>query len=126
TQFQPQVIYTHHAGDLNIDHVLTHRAVLTAVRPIVGCPVKDLYTFEVASSTEWAFQQFKPVFTPNTFTDISQTIEEKISAMECYESETRIFPHPRSAESLRIQARRWGAVVGLEYAEAFELIRSIQ
>ena len=44
---QPQVIYTHHGGDLNIDHSILHRAVLTATRPVGGCPVREIYTFEV-------------------------------------------------------------------------------
>lgn len=125
-QIQPMAIYTHYGGDLNIDHVLTHRAVMTAARPVKDCPVRDVYAFEVASSTEWAFQQFQPVFKPNVFRDISDTIDRKISALSCYESEIRTFPHPRSPEVLRINAQRWGSVVGVEYAEAFELIRSVQ
>jgi LmbE family N-acetylglucosaminyl deacetylase len=125
-ELHPEVIYTHHPGDLNIDHALTFRAVMTATRPMVGCPVKEIYAFEVASSTEWGFQQMQPVFKPNVFVDIATTIETKIQGMALYESEARIFPHPRSSEALRVQARRWGAVVGMEYVEAFELVRSIR
>jgi LmbE family N-acetylglucosaminyl deacetylase len=125
-RFQPNIIYTHHGGDLNIDHAIVHRAVLTAVRPTVSPTVRDIFLFEVASSTEWAFQQFTPVFRPNVFVDISRNVVGKITAMALYESEERCFPHPRSAEALRSQARRWGAVAGLEYAEAFELVRSIR
>lgn len=125
-QFKPQVIYTHHPGDLNIDHALTFRAVLTATRPVPGATVEAIYAFEVASSTEWAFQQFSPAFKPSVFVDISATIERKISSLLQYEGECREFPHPRSAEALRAQARRWGTAVGLEYAEAFELVRSIR
>lgn len=123
-ELRPAVIYTHHPGDLNIDHGLTFRAVMTATRPTAGCPVQEIYTFEVASSSEWAFQKIGPAFKPNVFEDVVETIETKIQGMALYESEARSFPHPRSAEALRVQARRWGAVVGLEYAEAFELIRS--
>lgn len=122
----PQIIYTQHPGDLNIDHSVTFRAVMTATRPTGGCSVEDVYTFEVASSTEWSFQQFQPTFRPNVFVDISHTIDAKIRAMEAYATEVRQFPHPRSSEALRVQARRWGAVVGMEYAEAFELVRSIR
>jgi LmbE family N-acetylglucosaminyl deacetylase len=126
SDLSPRIIYTHHSGDLNIDHTVTHRAVLTATRPVVGCPVKEIYAFEVPSSTEWAFQRLERPFTPNVFVDISATIEKKITGMEMYESEARVFPHPRSPEALRVIARRWGTVVGLEYAEAFELIRSVR
>ncbi|MBN2398491.1 MAG: PIG-L family deacetylase [Deltaproteobacteria bacterium] len=124
-RLKPEVIYTHHGGDLNVDHVTVHRAVLTASRPVGGCPVRTIYAFEVPSSTEWAFNRFDPVFRPNTFMDISATLEIKIDAMKLYESESRLFPHPRSPEALRAIALRWGSAVGLEAAEAFELIREI-
>jgi LmbE family N-acetylglucosaminyl deacetylase len=122
---QPDVIYTHHSGDLNVDHVVVHRAVLTATRPQTGQLVEAIYAFEVPSSTEWAFDQFS-AFRPNVFVDISTTLETKIRAMELYESEARSFPHPRSPEALRAIAGRWGSVCGLGCAEAFELIRSIR
>jgi len=125
-RIEPMSIYTHHGGDLNIDHVITHRAVMTAVRPVKDCPVKDLYAFEVASATEWAFHQFQPVFKPMAFWDISTSIHQKIEALGCYESEVRIFPHPRSPDAIKASARRWGAAVGFDYAEAFELIRTVR
>lgn len=125
-RLKPEIIFTHHGGDLNIDHCIVHRAVLTATRPLVGAPVRQIYAFEVASSTEWTFQQLTPLFRPNVFIDISATIEDKIRAMEKYEGEVRVFPHPRSLEALRAIARRWGSVAGVEYAEAFELIRWVR
>lgn len=125
-RLKPATIFTHHAGDLNMDHVITHRAVLTATRPISGGSINSLYAFEIASSTEWAFQQFSPFFRPNTFFDIETTLEEKIRAMQIYDSEARPFPHPRSPEALRATARRWGSAIGLKAAEAFELIRAVR
>lgn len=125
-RFQPQIVYTHHGGDLNIDHVVTHRAVMTATRPAENCPVKEIYAFEVPSSTEWAFGQFQPAFQPNVFVDISATLETKIQAMQIYESEIRHFPHPRSSQVLRAIAEKWGSGVGLLAAEAFQLARSIK
>jgi len=122
---KPKTIYTHSGGDLNIDHALTHRAVMTATRPMSSCLVKDIYAFEVPSSTEWAFSQFQPAFLSNVFVDIRDTLDIKIMAMQHYESESRHFPHPRSPEALRAFAQNRGAMVGLEYAEAFCLIRSV-
>jgi len=122
----PRSVFTHHPGDLNIDHAITFRAVLTATRPVPGAVWRELYTFEIPSSTEWAFQRFEPSFRPNVFIDISTTIDEKIRAMDHYEGERRMFPHPRSPEALRASAQRWGSVVGLEYAEPFELVRSVR
>src|ERR1700733_6544143 len=125
-RFRPEVIYTHHPGDLNVDHGVAHRAVLTATRPVAGQCVKEIYAFEVPSSTEWAFQRLEPLFRPSVFGDITETLETKIEALTCYDTETRKFPHPRSAEALRAIAKRWGSVVGLPAVEAFELIRSVR
>lgn len=127
-RFQPGILYTHHPGDLNVDHGVVHRAVLTATRPMsmAGQYVREVYAFEVPSSTEWAFQRIEPLFRPNVFVDIADTLETKITAMSCYDTETRNFPHPRSAEALRAIATRWGSVAGLRAAEAFELIRSVR
>ena len=123
---RPEVIYTQHGGDLNIDHQVLFRATLTATRPMQGTPVRDVYAYEVGSSTEWAFQQFSPSFQPNVFVDISATLDDKIQAMQLYESEARAYPHPRSPEALRAQAQRWGSTAGVEAAEAFVLIRSVR
>lgn len=124
-RLQPEVVFTQHGGDLNVDHVQTYRATLTATRPVTTCPVRRLYAYEVASSTDWAFAQFDPPFRPNVFVDIEPTLETKIRAMQLYDTEVRPFPHPRSPETLRAMARRWGSVAGLKAAEAFELIRAV-
>jgi LmbE family N-acetylglucosaminyl deacetylase len=123
---RPHAVYTHHGGDLNIDHVITFRAAMTATRPLATCSVTELYTYEVPSASDWSFGCFTPSFKPNVFVDIRETIEAKITAMEMYDSETRPFPHPRSPEYLRANARRWGGVTGLPAAEAFELVRQIK
>ncbi len=125
-KFNPAVIYTHHPGDLNVDHGVVHRAVLTATRPVPGQRVREVYAFEVPSSTEWAFQRLEPSFRPNVFVDIGATLETKVDALACYDTETRKFPHPRSPEAVRAVAMRWGSVAGFQAAEAFELIRSLR
>ena len=35
-RYQPQVVYVHHAGDVNVDHRRLHEAVVTACRPVPG------------------------------------------------------------------------------------------
>ena len=125
-RYKPSTIYTHSGGDLNVDHRVLHQAVLTATRPMAGQSVTDVFTFEIASSTEWAFGQFAPAFRPSVFFDISAHLDQKLQAMTMYESEARAFPHPRSSEALRAIARRWGSVVGLQAAEPFESVRQIR
>jgi LmbE family N-acetylglucosaminyl deacetylase len=124
-RFTPSVIYTHHAGDLNVDHQLLHRAVLAATRPTTTSCVKELYAFEVPSSTEWTFGQLQPIFSPNFFVDISHTLTKKIEAMKLYGTEMRDFPHPRSDEALRALAQLRGSAAGLKAAEAFVVIRRV-
>ena len=125
-ELQPEVVYTQHGGDLNIDHVTLYRATLTATRPVPGHPVRAVYAYEVASSTEWSFARFEPAFRPTTFVEIGATLEVKLRAMEMYEAEVRPFPHPRSPEALRARAHHWGSAVGVEAAEAFELVRELR
>ncbi len=122
----PEVVFTHHGGDLNMDHVITFRATLTATRPLAGSPVKRVYAYEVGSSTEWSFQQFEPRFQPQVFFDIAAHLETKIAAMAIYESEVRPFPHPRSPGAIRAQAQRWGSTTGTLAAEAFHCVRDIR
>lgn len=122
----PHTVYCQHGGDLNVDHQITFRATLTATRPMPGQPVREVLAFEVASSTEWAFQQFEPRFAPAVFHDVSATLDRKIDALLAYEQELRPFPHPRSVEGIRAVAVRWGAVVGTAAAEAFALVRSVR
>ncbi len=121
----PNIIYTHHYGDLNVDHRRTYEAVLTATRPLQNQYVKEVYCFETVSSTEWNFE-YTTEFKPNYFVDVTQTLDTKLKAMYCYKSEIRSFPHPRSIENLELNAKKWGSVVGMKYAEAFEVVRIIK
>lgn len=122
----PDVIYTHHANDLNIDHRVTCEAVLTATRPIGDYKVKEIYEFETVSSTEWNFGNRETAFYPNVFVDVSDYFGTKCEAMKQYKSELCEFPHPRSLKMLEAVARRWGGIVGKEFVEAFELVRSVK
>lgn len=123
---RPAVVYTQHGGDLNVDHATVFRATLIATRPTGTMPVAEVYSYEVPSATDWAFAQFSPAFRPNVFVDIAETLATKLEAMRLYDSETRAFPHPRSARALEAAARRWGSIAGVQAAEAFELVRSVR
>jgi len=124
--FKPDVIFTHHGGDLNIDHQRTFEAVITCTRPMLDETVKTIIAFETPSGTEWRASTDPKHFIPNLFFEVSEkNIEAKIKGMESYEFEKRKYPHPRSPEALKIQAQRWGVAVGKAYCEAFVIIRSI-
>ena len=121
----PDIMFTHHHGDLNVDHSITFKAALTACRPIKGESVKEVYSFEIPSSTEWNAPSSITYFMPDYFVDISKSIETKINALKEYKSELRDFPHPRSLEAVELNAKQWAMKVGLEAAEAFKTIRVI-
>ena len=121
----PEIIYTHHHGDLNVDHRITHQAVMTVCRPTPGASVRAIYGFEVLSSTEWATPQQDP-FLPNAFVDISAFLETKLQALRAYRSEMRDHPHSRSLEHVECLARHRGYSAGVGAAEAFMVIRIIR
>lgn len=123
--FTPDVVYTHFGGDLNVDHMVTQRAVMTAFRPAPGTRVKTIRAFEVMSSTEWAFGTTSRDFRPQVFVDIADHLEQKLKALDAYHMEMRAFPHTRSIASLEHLARLRGSQVGLDAAETFEVIRDI-
>ena len=126
SDFCPSVIFTHHGGDLNIDHQRTFEAVITACRPLTSEIVKSVIAFETPSGTEWQASSDPRHFIPNLFFEVSEkNVNAKVKGMECYEFENRPYPHPRSPEALKILAQRWGVVIGKKFAEAFVLIRSI-
>lgn len=126
-EFNPLVIFTHHGGDVNIDHQRTFEAVITACRPMSHEQVDTIITFETPSGTEWRASSDPRHFIPNFFVGISEAnLQAKITGMEAYEFEKRSYPHPRSPEALRILAQQRGLMVGKKMAEAFNITRIIQ
>lgn len=122
---KPEIVYTHFYNDLNIDHSITSRAVITALRPIERYQfVKKIFLFEVPSTTEYAIgiEQFKP----NHYEDITDFFVEKIRLLWIYTTELRNFPYPLSQEWVEILAKKRGMESYFNYAEAFMLYRSRQ
>lgn len=125
-EYKPEIIFTHHGGDINIDHQRTFEATITACRPMAQEGVQHIITFETMSGTEWRASSDPRHFVPNLFVEIDDNdLEIKCKAMESYEFEKRAYPHPRSTEALKVRAQMWGVVNGVMLAEAFQVIRSI-
>jgi LmbE family N-acetylglucosaminyl deacetylase len=123
-EYKPEVVYTHHSGDLNRDHRITHEAVLVACRPVGdgGC-VKRILGCETLSSTEWGMDPFWP----SVFVGIAgEPFTRKSKALGCYGSEMRPFPHSRSMECVEALAKLRGAQAGITAAEAFQLVREVR
>ena len=116
---RPEIVYCQFGGDANRDHEILFRALLIATRPTESF-LRAVYAFDTASSTEWGYPR---TFVPDTWVDISETLETKIEAMACYESEVRPYPHPRSLDALRHRARAWGNQACMDAAEVFMTVR---
>ena len=120
---KPDIVFTHHLGDLNIDHQITFKAVMAACRPTKDESVKEIYSFEIPSSTEWNAPSPLTYFIPDYFVNISKFLETKIKALKEYETELRDFPHPRSLKAVELSAQQWGVKMGFGAAEAFKTVR---
>jgi LmbE family N-acetylglucosaminyl deacetylase len=120
-EVRPQVVYCQYGGDINHDHNVLFRAALVALRPQEEY-LRSVLTFDTASSTEWAYPR---TFIPDTWLDITNGLERKIAAMDCYEPELRPFPHPRSCEALRHRAAAFGSMCCMNAAEIFMTVRRV-
>lgn len=118
---KPNIVYCQYGGDINRDHELLFKAILVATRPTENY-IEAIYAFDTASSTEWAYPRS---FIPDTWVDITKTLEQKLTAMNCYKSELREYPHPRSLEALKNKAKAWGNQCCLDSAEVFMTIRRV-
>jgi len=123
---QPNIIYTHYFGDLNIDHQITHKAVMTACRPQPSFCVKEIYSFETLSATHWQSLSMGNAFNPNYFVDVSGFMKQKINALEYYDNEMRDYPHARSYKAVESLAKFRGSIIGVQDAEAFVVERLIK
>lgn len=118
-RLRPQIVYTHHRGDLNVDHRITHQAVVTACRPLEDSQLETLLFFENPSSTEWQSPCPGSDFTPVWFVDITDTLPIKIEALRAYSSEMRPWPHPRSEKAIDHLAGWRGVTAGVAAAEGY-------
>jgi len=123
---KPQAVFTHFAGDLNVDHRMTFEAAMVACRPQPGARLQEIYSFEVPSATGWAGPAAERAFRPTVYVDVHRQLERKLQALAAYPTEMRPAPHARSVEAISALARWRGSEAGLEAAEAFALIREIR
>jgi len=122
----PEVVYTHHYGDLNIDHELACRATITATRPLANSGIVRVLAFETLSASEWSTPSPDNAFLPTSFVDISDHLATKTEALSLYETELREPPHPRTVETVENNAEVWGSKAGVQAAEPFELLREVR
>jgi LmbE family N-acetylglucosaminyl deacetylase len=119
-------LYLPHGGDIHQDHKAVFRAGLIAARPAGPVLVKEIFSYETLSETEWSDPGYGNPFITNVFVNIGYELAYKKEAMSCYKSQLREFPSSRSLKSIEALANLRGSTVGVEYAEAFMAIRIIK
>lgn len=124
-EHRPNVVITHFPNDVNIDHQITHQAVVVACRPQPNHCVQELLFMEIASSTEWIPGMGQGLFSPNYWVDITEFIDIKMAALNAYKDELREFPHPRSIKGVKALSRWRGCAAGVASAESFVVGRII-
>jgi len=125
-EFRPDIVYTHHWGDINKDHRMVFESTLVATRPTPSQKVKKIYTYETPSSTEWQAPVIYDAFIPDTYVDIYNFLEKKMRAIRYYKSEIRKYPHPRSIKAVKIYNKKNGISVGKMAVERFKLVREVK
>ena len=121
---KPEIAFIPHIGDMHIDHAETAMAAMVALRPISNPQLRSIYAYETLSETEWNIPNTTNAFIPDTWSDITETIEIKKQAMLCFKEQVHDFPHPRSIQAIDALAQLRGSTVGVRYAEAFSVVRN--
>lgn len=125
TDIAPDTLFVPFLGDIHLDHQLIFLSSMVAARPRGGRGPARVYSYETLSETNWYAPGVTPNFAPNMFIDISETLEAKLAAFRCYQSQMKAPPDERSQEVIRALATLRGATVHVSAAEAFILLRQV-
>ena len=123
-EVEPEVIYILNRSDAHSDHRILFDAVMACTKSFRYPFIREILMYECISETEFAPTLPEKIFQPNVYTDISTTLNEKLELMAVYESELGEHPFPRSEINIRALATFRGATCGVEYAEAFQILKS--
>lgn len=122
---RPNIAFIPHKGDMHMDHTVVSHSAMVALRPINGIKVENIYAYETLSETEWNLPTVDNAYMPNVWSDISKFIDIKKEAMNCYQSQLKQPPHPRTLEIIEALAKLRGSTVGVPFAESFMLVRRL-
>lgn len=123
---KPDWVYLVNRSDIHSDHRVVFEATMAVFKPFIrDLGVSRILCYECLSSTDAAPALAERAFIPNVFSDITPYIDQKSKIMKLYETEVQPDPLPRGPSAIRALARYRGATIGVEYAEAFMLIREL-
>ena len=124
-ELKPETIYVMNRSDAHSDHRIVFDAVMSCTKSFRYPYVKKVLMYECISETEFAPILPERVFQPNYFVDISDFLINKIEIMKIFDSEIGEHPFPRSIKNIEALATYRGATIGVNYAEAFQMIKYI-
>ena len=126
-RFKPSIIFTHYENDLNVDHQIAFKSVLTATRPKSKSFVRKIYCFEIPSNTDFSFKKNKnKIFVPNFYVNIEKYLKKKLELLRIYSGEMKRWPHQRSIKGIKVISNYRGSQIGVKNAEAFICIRNLE
>lgn len=123
-EIRPERIYVMNRSDAHSDHRIIFDAVMACTKSFRYPYIREVLMYECISETEFAPALPEKVFQPNCFVDISNEMDEKIKIMKTFSSEMADHPFPRSDRNIRALGTYRGAMAGVEYAEAFQILKS--
>ena len=116
-----------HFSDSHIDHQISFKASLVALRPNKKLKIEKILAYETLSETEWGNNIDHSNFVPNYFIKLNKSnIDSKIKSFKMIKSQNKPAPHPRSAKIIKSLAILRGSTILCEYSESFVLIRNIK
>jgi N-acetylglucosamine malate deacetylase 1 len=123
-EINPEIIYLPNRSDIHSDHRITFEALMACTKSFRFPSIKKILMFECLSETEFVPLQ-EQAFFPDYFVDISAHFKDKLALASVFSSELGEHPFPRSLRNIEALAVLRGATAGVEYAEAFHLIKYI-
>ncbi|HOW43061.1 MAG TPA: PIG-L family deacetylase [Candidatus Omnitrophota bacterium] len=124
-KIRPDILYVPFINDVHSDHEITLKAVLSATKSFRLLSLRQVLAYEALSETEFALPIRQKVFVPTAFSDISRFMEKKLKIMRIYKEELKKAPFPRSLKNMRALACFRGSTAGVDYAEAFMILKEI-
>jgi LmbE family N-acetylglucosaminyl deacetylase len=122
---RPELLLLPCGVDYDQDHVVVFQTAFAAARPIAQVfgkwLVPHVFTYEM-TKLNWAAE---PLPRPVAYCDIGNYLSTKLDALRRYASQFRASPHIRSVESVTSLASIRGKEVGIAYAEAFGVLRTL-
>lgn len=114
SDYNPDIIFTHHPFDTHQAHEGVAKATIAAARRR-----NTVFFYEPITPSGRSYVAFKP----GLYVDIESTLDKKIAALKCHETEYNKFGGEDWIEGVRCRCGFRGYEIGKKFAESFEILR---